>query len=136
MFDDRTPTQHASLEFAQSRNPAHDAHPHPRLWGTFPRVIGHYARELGLFPIETAVHKMTGLTAQVFGLKDRGKLEAGCFADIVVFDPKTLIDRATYDAPLQQSVGIECVYVNGTLSFTKQKGVMARSGRLVGGKQK
>ena len=114
----------------------HDAHPHPRLWGTFPRVIGHYARELGLFPVETAVHKMTGLTARVFGLKDRGKLEAGCFADIVVFDPKTLIDRATYDAPLQQSVGIECVYVNGTLSFTKQKGVVARSGRLVGGKQK
>ena len=65
----------------------HDDHPHPRLWGTFPRVIGHYARDLGLFPLETAVHKMTGLSAGTFRLKDRGRLAAGIFADLVVFDP-------------------------------------------------
>ena len=110
----------------------HDLHPHPRLWGTFPRVIGHYARDLNLFSIETAIHKMTGLTAQVFGLRDRGRITEGAFADIVVFDPETILDRATYEAPLQQSQGIEQVYVNGTLSFTRRDGVVARAGRLVG----
>ncbi len=110
----------------------HDRHPHPRLWGTFPRVIGHYARDLKLFSVETAIHKMTGLTAQVFGLRDRGRIAEGAFADIVVFDPETILDRATYEAPLQQSQGIEQVYVNGTLSFTRGHGVVARAGRLVG----
>jgi N-acyl-D-amino-acid deacylase len=110
----------------------HDLHPHPRLWGTFPRVIGHYARDLNLFSIETAIHKMTGLTAQVFGLRDRGRIMEGAFADIVVFDPTTILDSATYEAPLQQSQGIEQVYVNGTLTFTRRHGVVARAGRLVG----
>lgn len=111
----------------------HDVHPHPRLWGTFPRVIGHYARELGLFSIETAIHKMTGLTAGVFGLKDRGRIAAGAFADLVLFDPAVIADRATYDAPRQPSLGIERVYVNGRLGFLKGEGVQARAGRLVGG---
>ncbi len=112
----------------------HDVHPHPRLWGTFPRVIGHYARELRLFSMETAIHKMTGLPARVFGLKDRGHVTAGAFADLVLFDPRAIIDRATYDSPLQPSAGIERVYVNGQLSFARDRGVVARSGRLVGGK--
>jgi N-acyl-D-amino-acid deacylase len=110
----------------------HDLHPHPRLWGTFPRVIGYYARDLNLFSIETAIHKMTGLTAQVFGLRDRGRITEGAFADVVVFDPETILDRATYEAPLQQSQGIEQVYVNGVLSFKPGDGVVARAGRLVG----
>ncbi|MCB1376878.1 MAG: D-aminoacylase [Alphaproteobacteria bacterium] len=114
----------------------HDSHPHPRLWGTFPRVIGLYARDLGLFPIEVAIHKMTGLTARVFGLIDRGRLEKGCYADLVLFDLTRVIDRATYDAPIQQSAGIEQVYVNGTLSFTRDRGVIARTGRLVGKRMK
>ena len=109
----------------------HDLHPHPRLWGTFPRVIGHYARDLGLFSIEAAIHKMTGLTAEVFGLRDRGRISEGAFADLVIFDPKTILDRATYDSPLQQSEGIERVYVNGTLSFERQLGVTARAGKLI-----
>jgi N-acyl-D-amino-acid deacylase len=112
----------------------HDRHPHPRLWGTFPRVIGRYARDLKLFPIETAIHKMTGLTARVFGLRERGNLAPGCFADLVLFDPATVIDRATYDAPLQPSLGIERVYVNGGLTFANGRGVVARAGRLVGGR--
>lgn len=112
----------------------HDRHPHPRLWGTFPRVIGRYARDLKLFPVETAIHKMTGLTAGVFRLANRGRLLPGCYADLVLFNPATVIDRATYDSPLQQSAGIERVYVNGALSFVKDKGVVARAGRLVGGR--
>jgi N-acyl-D-amino-acid deacylase len=112
----------------------HDIHPHPRLWGTFPRVIGRYARELGLFSMEAAIHKMTGLPARVFGLKDRGQVAAGAFADLVLFDPRIIIDRATYDSPLQPSAGIERVYVNGRLTFEKGRDVMARGGRLVGGR--
>lgn len=112
----------------------HDIHPHPRLWGTFPRVIGRYARESGLFSMEAAIHKMTGLPARVFGLKDRGRVAAGAFADLVLFDPRTIIDRATYDSPLQPSAGIERVYVNGRLTFEKGRGVMERAGRLVGGR--
>ena len=111
----------------------HDAHPHPRLWGTFPRVIGHYARDLKLFSIEAAIHKMTGLTARVFHLKHRGRLAPGYYADLVIFDPAKLIDRATYDNPLLHSHGIERVYVNGVLSFTSKVGVVARAGRLIGG---
>lgn len=113
----------------------HDTHPHPRLWGTFPRVIGHYARDQKLFPIETAIHKMTGLTAKVFGLKDRGVLKRGAFADLVLFDPRTIIDRATYDSPRQASLGIARVYVNGRLSFAPAEGVKSRAGRLIGGKK-
>lgn len=111
----------------------HDTHPHPRLWGTFPRVIGRYARDGGLFSLETAIHKMTGLTSSVFRLKDRGEIRAGAFADLVLFDPQRIIDRATYDEPRQASAGIERVYVNGRLSFARGQGVVARAGRLVGG---
>jgi N-acyl-D-amino-acid deacylase len=111
----------------------HDAHPHPRLWGTFPRVIGRYARELSLFSIESAIHKMTGLPASVFKLGRRGTLQVGHYADLVVFDPQRIIDKATYDRPRQPAVGIEKVFVNGRLSFTPQTGVLAGAGRLVGG---
>jgi N-acyl-D-amino-acid deacylase len=111
----------------------HDDHPHPRLWGTFPRVIGRYARDLGLFPIETAIHKMAGLPAKVFKLKDRGRLKPGHFADLVVFDPATILDRATYEAPRQPAIGIKEVYVNGICSFAEEKGAQAGAGRLIGG---
>jgi len=112
----------------------HDAHPHPRLWGTFPRVIGHYARDEKLFPLETAIHKMTGLTAGTFRLKDRGTIAPGAYADLVVFDPGTIIDKATYEDPKVLSAGIDAVYVNGTLSYAAGEGVVARAGRLVGGR--
>jgi len=91
----------------------HDKHPHPRLWGTFPRVLGHYSRDVGLLPLETAVHKMTGLTARTFGLKDRGTLREGAWADIVLFDPETVIDTASFESPQTPADGIEQVYVNG-----------------------
>jgi N-acyl-D-amino-acid deacylase len=110
----------------------HDVHPHPRLWGTFPRVIGHYARDLGLFSMEAAIHKMTGLPARVFGLGSRGTLSPGAYADLVLFDPVAVSDRATYDSPRIMSAGIERVYVNGTLTFHWQR-VVGRAGRMVGG---
>ena len=73
----------------------HDSHPHPRLWGTFPRVLGHYARDLGLFPLEEAVRRMSGLSAAQFGLTDRGILRPGAYADLVVFDSHAVADRST-----------------------------------------
>lgn len=98
----------------------HDTHPHPRLWGTFPRVLGHYSRDLGLFPLETAVWKMTGLTARRFGLKDRGVLQENAYADLVVFDPATVADAATFETPMEHSRGIHHVYVNGTKVWDAQ----------------
>jgi N-acyl-D-amino-acid deacylase len=113
----------------------HDAHPHPRLWGTFPRVIGHYARELGLFPIEVAIMKMTSLPAQVFKLTGRGRLDAGFFADLVVFDPQSIIDCATYESPKMRAFGIKQVFVNARLSFSEADGSTGRAGRLIGGRE-
>ncbi|MFN7571159.1 MAG: N-acyl-D-amino-acid deacylase family protein [Betaproteobacteria bacterium] len=92
---------------------AHDRQPHPRLWGSFPRVLGHYARDAGLMPLTTAVHKMTGLPARQLGLAERGALRVGACADLVLFDPARIADRATYEAPQQPPVGIEAVWVNG-----------------------
>src|SRR6266567_218698 len=89
----------------------HDAHPHPRLWGTFPRVLGHYSRDLGLFGLEEAVRKMTGLSAARFGLSGRGVVREGAYADLTVFDPATVIDRATFANPMQPAAGIAHVVV-------------------------
>jgi N-acyl-D-amino-acid deacylase len=91
-----------------------DTHPHPRLWGTFARVLGRYCREEQLFSLEAAVHKMTGMTARAFGLRGRGELRPGHAADIAVFDPATIADRATYEEPRQACAGMSMVWVNGT----------------------
>lgn len=110
----------------------HDKHPHPRLWGTFPRVLGHYARDEGLFSMEQAVYKMTGLSARNFHLHQRGQLQAGWFADVVVLDPARVRDIATYEMPLVRSVGIEQVYVNGQLSYKEGAlEVLQRAGRML-----
>lgn len=109
----------------------HDAAPHPRLWGTFPRVLGHYARGLGLFPLETAVHKMTGLTAQTFGLQGRGILKEGYAADITVFDAGTVDESATFARPIQPARGIDAVIVNGALVWKDGKAAGARPGQVL-----
>jgi N-acyl-D-amino-acid deacylase len=109
----------------------HDAAPHPRLWGTFPRVLGHYARGLGLFPLETAVHKMTGLTAKTFGFKDRGLLKEGYAADITVFDAGTVDEAATFARPIQPAKGIEAVIVNGAVVWRDGRATGARAGRVL-----
>ncbi|HHN66530.1 MAG TPA: D-aminoacylase [Thermopetrobacter sp.] len=90
-----------------------DPHPHPRLWGAFARVLGHYARDEGLFSLEEAVRKMTALPAARYGLTGRGRVHEGYFADLVLFDPATIADAATYDAPAAPARGIEMVIVNG-----------------------
>ena len=108
-----------------------DQHPHPRLWGTFPRVLGHYSRDLGLMPLEEAVHRMTGLPAAQFGFKDRGELRKGAFADIVIFNPKTVIDSATFDRPTTPAIGIDSVYVNGGVVWQNGKSTGDRPGRPI-----
>jgi N-acyl-D-amino-acid deacylase len=110
----------------------HDAYPHPRLWGTFPRVLGHYARDLGLFSMEAAVRKMTGHTAETFGLRDRGVIRPGAYADLVLFDPATVCDAATFDAPTLPAVGIFETWVNGRSAYVHGAGATEeRAGRLV-----
>jgi N-acyl-D-amino-acid deacylase len=110
----------------------HDAFPHPRLWGTFPRVLGHYARDLGLFSLETAVHKMTGHTAAVFGMTDRGVIRPGAFADLVLFDPATVRDAADFQHPARPAEGILETWVNGQSAYAGGQGATAaRAGRLV-----
>jgi N-acyl-D-amino-acid deacylase len=110
----------------------HDTFPHPRLWGTFPRVLGHYARDLGLFTMEAAVNKMTGYTASVFGMTDRGVIRPGAYADIVLFDPLAVRDRATFETPTVPADGILETWVNGESTYVHAIGATeARGGRLV-----
>ncbi len=109
----------------------HDASPHPRLWATFPRVLGHYRRGLGLFSLENAVHKMTGLTAHNFGLTDRGVLKEGAFADLTLFDEETVDAAATYENPIALSHGIEAVIVNGEVVWRDGHATGARPGRVL-----
>jgi N-acyl-D-amino-acid deacylase len=110
---------------------AHDVRPHPRLWGTFPRVLGHYVRERKLLSLETAVQKMTGLSARKFGLARRGTLAVGNFADIVVFDAKTVADRASFANPCEVSAGINAVFVNGQLACEYGETRNSHAGRLL-----
>jgi N-acyl-D-glutamate deacylase/N-acyl-D-amino-acid deacylase len=117
-----------------------DPFPHPRLWGAFPRVLGHFSRDLGLFPLHTAVHKMTGLTATRFGLHQRGLVREGYWADLVLFNPETVRDVADFNEPKRAAVGIDAVWVNGHLSYAegnpqgeRQGRFLPRSGSLVDG---
>jgi N-acyl-D-amino-acid deacylase len=102
---------------------------HPRAYGTFPRILGHYVRYLHLMPLEFAVRKMTSLAAQRIGLTDRGLLRPGMFADVTVFNPATVADRATFEEPHQMSVGITHVLVNGQVVVRRGQLTHARPGR-------
>jgi len=106
---------------------------HPRGWGSYPRILGRYVRDEKLLTLETAIHKMTGGPATRVGLKDRGLLRVGMFADITVFDPKTVIDRATFESPNQFPVGIEYVLVNGQVSVDKGERTPALAGQVLRG---
>jgi N-acyl-D-amino-acid deacylase len=102
------------------------------LWGTFPRVLGHYARDLSLFSMEAAVHKMTGHTASVFGMLDRGVIRPGAYADLVLFDPHTVRDAATFAAPAVPAEGTVETWVNGHSTYLQTAGATdARGGRLI-----
>jgi N-acyl-D-amino-acid deacylase len=107
-----------------------DGQPHPRAYGTFPRVLGHYVRA-GVLTLETAVHKMTDMPARRLGLTDRGVLRAGARADLVVFDPKTIADRSTFDSPHQYATGIDYVFVNGVAAVDRGAFTDSRSGQVL-----
>ena len=109
----------------------HDASPHPRLWGTFPRVLGHYCRDLGVFSLETAVHKMTGLTAKTFGLAGRGVLKEGYAADVTLFDAATVASAATFEDSIRPAHGIDTVIVNGIPVWRGGEPTGARPGKVL-----
>jgi N-acyl-D-amino-acid deacylase len=111
--------------------PLRQGHPHPRSFGTFPRVLGVYVRERGLLRLEDAIRKMTALNAAKLGLMDRGLLRPGQFADITLFDPDRVIDRATYLEPFQYPEGIPTVIVNGQVVLDKGEPTSARPGRAL-----
>ena len=106
---------------------------HPRAYGTYPRILGKYVRQDSLFTLEEAVRKMTSATAARLNLRDRGLLREGMFADVVVFDPATIIDRATFERPHQLSVGVRHVFVNGVAVVTDGRHTGATPGRLLRG---
>jgi N-acyl-D-amino-acid deacylase len=105
--------------------------PHPRLYGTFPRILGRYVREEKVLDIETAIHKMTGKPAEVLGLKDRGILKPGYAADIVVFDPEKIIDTADYTEPVRFPLGIDYVLVNGKILVNDGRPQPQKAGRVL-----
>jgi len=111
--------------------PGDGSSPHPRAYGTFPRVLARYVRELKLMSLETGVYKMTGQSAARLKLKDRGVLKPGAFADVVVFDAQTIADKATYENPAQYPVGIDYVFVNGVATVDGGKFTNARAGRVI-----
>jgi len=108
-------------------------HPHPRNYGTFPRILGHYVREERVLTLEDAVRRMTSLGAQRLGLKDRGLLREGYWADVVVFDPKYVSDKATFQNPKQYPEGINYVLVNGRIVIDRGNHTGERPGNVLRG---
>jgi N-acyl-D-aspartate/D-glutamate deacylase len=105
--------------------------PHPRSFGTFPRVLGRYVREQKLISLQEAIRKMTSLPASILGFADRGTIEQGKWADLVLFDPATVNDRATFEDPFQYPVGIDTVIVNGKVVLDEGKHTAARPGKVL-----
>jgi N-acyl-D-amino-acid deacylase len=129
--DVRTVLRHPTTMIGSDGIPTLQGRPHPRLYGTFARVLGRYARELGLFPLEEAVHRMTGLPARKFGLADRGAVRPGAFADLVLFDPERVLDAGSYEDPHRPPHGIAHVFVNGAGVVRAGAHTGARPGRVL-----
>jgi N-acyl-D-aspartate/D-glutamate deacylase len=108
-------------------------HPHPRYYGTFPRVLGRYVRELHVLTLPEAVRKMTSMNADKIGIKDRGRLSEGMWADVTIFDADRVLDRATFDNPHQYPVGIQYVIVNGVVTVDADRHTGALAGRVIYG---
>ena len=108
-----------------------DTYPHPRLWGTFARVLGHYVRDVKLFSLEEAVRKMTSLPAACFGLKNRGVIKSGNYADLVIFDPDKISDTANFENPISHSIGINLVMVNGRVVWKDGEHTGERPGKAL-----
>ncbi len=105
--------------------------PHPRTYGSFPRVLGLYSRDRAIMPLETAIMKMTSMQAGLIKLEGRGHISEGMFADIVVFDPAIVADKATFEEPHQYPVGIEYVFVNGEMVINRGRHTEMRVGRIL-----
>ncbi len=116
--------------------PSGSGHPHPRYYGCYPRLLGRYVRDAGSLELEAAIRRCTGLVAETFGLAERGTLEVGRVADVVVFDPATVIDEATFLEPQRFPTGIETVLVNGTLVVDHGQHTGARPGQVIRGNQR
>jgi N-acyl-D-amino-acid deacylase len=114
-----------------TEGPLHVGVPHPRNFGTFPRVLGRYVRELKVISLEEAVRKMTSLPASILGIADRGAIKQGMWADLVIFDPATVADKATFEDPFQYPVGIDTVLVNGTVVLDEGTHTNARPGKVL-----
>ncbi len=113
--------------------PTGRSHPHPRYYGTFPRVLGRYVRELHVVTLPEAVKKMTSMNADKLGIRDRGRIREGNWADITIFDPGTVADRATFEDPHQYPVGIDYVIVNGAVTIENGRHTGAMAGRVIYG---
>jgi len=127
--DVETNLRHPLVMVGSDGLPNPEGRPHPRLYGTFPRVLAEYGRRRGLFPLEVAIAKMSSLPCQRFGLRDRGRVEVGGFADLLLFDPLTIADRATYADPKQHPIGIDLVLVNGAVAAEGGRTTDVRTGR-------
>jgi N-acyl-D-amino-acid deacylase len=123
--------RHPSTMIGSDGIPTLDGRPHPRLYGTFARVLGHYARDLGLFSLEEAVHRMTGMPAAKFGLTDRGEIRVNGYADLVLFDPARVIDVGTFEDPNHYPAGIVHVFVNGRHTVADGTHRGARAGKAL-----
>ncbi len=129
--DIATNLRHADMMVGSDGIPDLNGRPHPRLFGTFPRVLGKYVREDAILTLPEAVRRMTSLAAKTFGLVERGKIETGYWADLVLFDPDIVIDKATYDDPKQEPIGINTVIVNGQIAFHKGQHTGIGSGKML-----
>ena len=129
--DIETNLSHADMMVGSDGIPDLRGQPHPRLFGTFPRILSHYVRERGVLSLPEAVRRMTSVAAQTFGLVDRGLLREGYWADLVMFDPATVTDVATYDDPKQEPSGIHAVFVNGQLACQQGNHLRVGSGKML-----
>tara|TARA_B100000929_G_scaffold54734_1_gene40576 strand:+ start:1631 stop:3121 length:1491 start_codon:yes stop_codon:yes gene_type:complete len=111
--------------------PALRGKPHPRLFGTFPRILRKYVRERGILSLSEAIRRMTSLSASTFGMDDRGRIAKGCFADLVLFNADTVYDTATYDDPKQEPEGISLVVVNGEIALERGQHTGVGSGKML-----
>ncbi len=113
--------------------PTSHTHPHPRYYGTFPRVLGRYVRELHVLSLPEAVKKMTSMNADKLGIRDRGRIKEGNWADITIFDPEKVADQATYENPHQYPLGISYVIVNGAVTIDNGNHTGALAGKVIYG---
>lgn len=129
--DVETNLRHPKMMIGSDGIPALNGSPHPRLFGTMPRVLAHYVRERRVLPLEEAVRRMTSLACERFGLAGRGVIREGAFADLVLFDPDTILDKATYDDPKQEPEGVKLVVVNGQVAYENGRHTGIGAGRML-----